>query len=337
VTPSPAAGRNVGPESARPRVRLAVTLGDPRGIGAEVAAEASARLAAEDADVHFLFLGDANARVGPGDLRATGAFDGGEVDAGRVAGRAIETAVSLALEGRVDAVVTAPVHKPALRAAGYAEPGHTELLRRLTGAPVVGMLMAAESTRLGAPLRVLLATTHLPLRDVPTRLTSALLKEQTRLLARALETGWGLPEPRVALCALNPHASDQGLFGDEEARIMDPAVAALLAEGLRVTGPVPADTVFARALAGEFDAVVAPYHDVGMAAFKTVAFGTGVNVTLGLPFPRTSPDHGTAFDLAGSGRADATSMYEALALAVRLARRAAHGGSRGETHAPGNP
>ncbi len=144
--------------------------------------------------------------------------------------------------------------------------------------------------------------------------------EQAKLLDDALRRQWRLPSPRLALCALNPHASDQGLFGDEEDRIFAPAVENLRAEGISVSAPLPADTVFSRALGGEFDAVVAPYHDVGMAAFKTVSFGRGVNVTLGLPFTRTSPDHGTAFDLVGSGRADPSSMIEAIRLAALLTR-----------------
>jgi 4-hydroxythreonine-4-phosphate dehydrogenase len=194
------------------------------------------------------------------------------------------------------------------------------LLQRLSGAHDVGMLMAAETTRLGGPLRVLLATTHLALRDVPARITTELLKRQARLLHQALHTDWAIAQPRLALCALNPHASDQGLFGDEEAQVMQPAVSRLRAEGIDISDALPADTVFSRTLRGEFDAVIAPYHDVGMAAFKTVAFGGGVNVTLGLPFVRTSPDHGTAFDIAGQGRADAGSMLESLRLAARLTR-----------------
>jgi 4-hydroxythreonine-4-phosphate dehydrogenase len=142
---------------------------------------------------------------------------------------------------------------------------------------------------------------------------------QTLLLDHALKTDWRIATPRLGLCALNPHASDGGLFGSEEALVFEPAAARLRALGLRVSGPLSADTVFARALEGELDAVVAPYHDVGMAAFKTVAFGSGVNVTLGLPFVRTSPDHGTAFDIAGTGRADESSMLEAIRLAARLA------------------
>jgi len=303
------------PERSR---RLLVTLGDPRGIGPEVTAGAVGQLREEHPDVEFRFFGadprGALARVGAAPPEGNADFDGTERSAGRVAGRAIEAAVRAALAGEGDALVTAPIHKPALRSAGYPEPGHTELLQRLTGSPEVGMLMAAERTRPGPPLRVLLATTHLPLREVPGRMSTDLLIGQTRLLHRALRERWAIPAPRIALCAFNPHASDGGLFGDEEARIYGPALEHL--DELGVAGPIPADTVFSRALAGEFDAVVAPYHDVGMAAFKTVSFGSGVNVTLGLPFPRTSPDHGTAFDRVGGAEIDSSSMLEALRLAL---------------------
>ncbi|HKK92154.1 MAG TPA: 4-hydroxythreonine-4-phosphate dehydrogenase PdxA [Longimicrobiales bacterium] len=299
--------------------RLLVTLGDPRGVGPEVTATALRMLRQETPDVEVRLFGADPRGVVPDDLPVSSVtYDGSERSAGTVAGEAIEAAVRAALAGEGDALVTAPIHKPALRAGGWTEPGHTELLMRLTGVPEVGMLMSAERTRLGGALRVLLATTHLPLRDVPGRVTSDLLVAQTRLLERELRTRFGIDTPRIGLCALNPHASDAGMFGDEEARVYAPALAAL--DDLEVTGPIPADTVFSRALAGEFDAVVAPYHDVGMAAFKTVSFGAGVNVTLGLPFPRTSPDHGTAFDRVGTDTIDASSMLEALRLAVRLAR-----------------
>lgn len=180
------------------------------------------------------------------------------------------------------------------------------------------MMMAAEETALGGALRVVLATIHIPLADVPAAITRSRLLSQTRLTHRSLRERWGLRTPRLALCALNPHASDGGLFGDQEAEIMAPVVAELVDEGLDVVGPVPADTVFVRALRGEFDAVIAPYHDVGMAAFKTASFGSGVNITLGLPFVRTSPDHGTALDIAGRGLADPASMIEAVRTAARL-------------------
>jgi 4-hydroxythreonine-4-phosphate dehydrogenase len=298
------------------RPRIAVTLGDPRGIGPEVA------FAATSADAGLTFFGpDPFASEVPtgNNFVGIGTSEPTDVSAGTTSALAIERAVEGALRGDFHAIVTAPVHKPSLHAAGWDVPGQTEMLQRLTSVDNVGMLMAAETTRLDAPLRVLLATTHHALRDVPELVTSALVVEQTTLLAESLERDWGIGEPRVAVCALNPHASDGGLFGNEEAERLMPAVKQLKAAGWNVEGPLPADTVFQRALQGHFHAVVAPYHDVGMAAFKTVSFGSGVNVTLGLPFIRTSPDHGTAFDIAGTGCADASSMKEAITLARRLA------------------
>jgi 4-hydroxythreonine-4-phosphate dehydrogenase len=307
------------------RAALAVTLGDPRGVGPEVAFRAVQALATDDPGARIRIIAPEGVDVPsalPYPVDRIPAWDGTEADAGRVAAESIEHAVALAQLGEVGGLVTAPLHKPALHAAGRNFPGQTEMLQHLTGVSTVGMLMAAERTRLGGPLRVLLATTHLPLRDVASAVTEELLVAQGRLLARSLRDDWGMEAPRIGICALNPHASDRGLFGDEEERVFAPAVARLREEGLDVSCALPADTVFGRALAGDFDAVLAPYHDVGMAAFKTAAFGTGVNVTLGLPFVRTSPDHGTAFDLAKEpGKADATSMSEALTLARTLVRR----------------
>ena len=305
--------------------RLVVTPGDPRGVGPEVTARALERFVEEQAGADVCIVGP-EGPLGVGALAelaeearaADGTLD--SAMAGSVAARSIEYAVRLAMDGRAHAIVTAPLHKPSLHAAGWEVPGQTEMLAELSGAPRVGMLMAAERTRLGAPLRVLLATTHLSLRQAVDAVTSEVLVNQIELLHEALATDWGFAEPRIGVCAMNPHASDGGLFGDEEALVYAPALAEVRARGIRATGPLPADTVFSRALAGAFDAVVAPYHDVGMAAFKTVSFGAGVNVTLGLPFPRTSPDHGTAFDLAGLDRADPRSTVEALRLATRLAR-----------------
>ena len=301
---------------------LAVTLGDPRGIGPEIAA-AVAEDAGRSAPASLRFVGPGNLLPGPG-VSVGEWTGGGDAEAGRLSGLAIERAVEMARSGEVGGIVTAPIHKGALRAAGWRQPGHTELLRDLFDVPEVGMLMAAERTAVGdAPLRVLLATTHLALRDVPDAITPGLLRGQARLLEGALRRWWGISRPRIALCALNPHASDGGLFGSEEGRVMEPAVARLRAEGVDLAGPLPADTVFVRTLRGEFDAVIVPVHDVAMAAFKTVSFGAGVNVTLGLPVPRTSPDHGTAFDIAGQGIADPSSMREAVRLAARLASRTA--------------
>jgi 4-hydroxythreonine-4-phosphate dehydrogenase len=303
---------------------LLVTPGDPRGIGPEVAAraidlfrrerpEAPLRVVGPEGDIDLERLDLERLDLEHLDLTS--------MNAGRFAGRAIERAVELAMEGRGGAIVTGPLHKPSLQAAGWTFPGQTEMLAALAGVDRVGMLMAAETTRLGAPLRVLLATTHLPLSEVPAAVTSTLLVEQLQLLHDALVSDWGIPEPRLGLCGLNPHASDGGLFGSEEALVFEPAVLRAKGAGIAVEGPLPADTVFSRALGGAYDAVVAPYHDVGMAAFKTVSFGTGVNVSIGLPFVRTSPDHGTAFDIAGSGTADEGSMLEALRLAWRLVNR----------------
>ena len=304
------------------RLRIAVPLGDPRGIGPEVAFRAIAECAHAGADVTCFGPDTVRARFNAGcDFESVGVFDGSAESAGRVSALAIERAVERAMAGDFRALVTAPVSKPALRAAGWDVPGQTEMLQQLTGCESVGMLMAAETTHLGGPLRVLLATTHHALRDVPALVTEDRLTGQASLLSTALRRDWGIARPRLALCALNPHASDGGLFGDEEARVFEPAVRRAASAGVDLSGPLPADTVFQRALAGHFDAVIAPYHDVGMAAFKTVSFGSGVNVTLGLPFIRTSPDHGTAFDIAGTGRADPSSMCEALRLAGQLTAR----------------
>ena len=323
---SPAAAEPASRVASRPdRITLAVSLGDPRGIGAEVAAAAAGHLRDRPDSPSLLFVGprgtpadDAGERFLPiGQWHAGGTAQ----DAGRFAAEAVRKAAALALAGDVDGIVTAPLDKAALHAAGFPWPGHTEMLASLAGDCAVAMMMCAESTALGGPLRVVLATVHIPLRDVPAALTADRLVEQVRLTAHALRRDWAIASPRLALCAFNPHASDQGLFGDEEARIYAPAIETLAADGIDARGPFPADTVFVRALRGEFDVVIAPYHDVGMAAFKTASFGRGVNVTLGLPFVRTSPDHGTALDIAGRGTADASSMIEAIALAATLAAR----------------
>ncbi len=305
-------------------VRIAVTVGDPRGIGPEILPVALKEFLTDQPQAEITVLGDRESlQVTAAEVRAhpVGVYEGSLESAGLVSLRAIEESVRMALLGHVDAIVTGPVHKPALHSAGATHPGQTELLQALTGAPSVGMLMHAERTALGGPLRILLATTHIPHKDVASHLTRARVREQVGLLWRSLRAHWGIPAPSIALCALNPHASDGGLFGDEEATVLSPAVRELRESGIDVTDPMPADTVFLRMIEGDADAVVAPYHDVGMAVFKTLSFGSGVNVTLGLPFPRTSPDHGTAFDRVGTGTADHGSFTEALRLASRLALR----------------
>lgn len=300
------------------RPRLAVTTGDPRGIGPEVVGRALG-LAPLPADVVLVGPDDqlrgipARSRIGVGVWdRPPGREGADAAAAGALAIRAIERAVWLARGGDVDAVVTAPVEKRALHLAGARYPGVTELLSHLAGdLPTVMMLVTGE-------LRVVLVTTHLPLREVFSRLTTERIVSVGRITRAALAHWWGLETPRLAVCALNPHAGEGGLFGDEDEQVLAPA-----ARELGAAGPLPADTVFVRALRGEFDAVLAPYHDVGMTAVKVAGFGKGVNVTLGLPFLRTSPDHGTAFDIAGRGIADPGSMRAALELAARLSARRA--------------
>ncbi len=290
------------------RPRLAVTLGDPRGIGPEVVAKALA-LGALPADVVVLGSGERGAEPSAAPPSPAPRSLLPEV-AGRIAGEAVEEAVRLALTGEVDAIVTGPVHKHALHLAGYRYPGLTEMVGHLAGDVETAMMLATGA------LRVVLVTTHLPLREVPAQVTAERVVRVGRIAEAALRRWWGLERPRLAVCALNPHAGEAGLFGDEDDRVLRPAAARLGA-----AGPIPADTVFVRAMKGEFDAVLAPYHDVGMTAVKVAGFGKGVNVTLGLPFPRTAPDHGTALDIAGKGVADPSSMRAALELAVQLAAR----------------
>jgi len=278
------------------RPRIAITLGDPRGIGPEVVAKVM-RDPPEGADYVVL---------GPEPPMA----DVSAEEAGRIVGESVEQAVALALRGDVHAIVTAPAEKKALHLAGYRYPGHTEWLAHLAGDVPVAMMLASDR------LRVVLVTTHLPLRDVSRTLTTDRVVSAGRVTTKALTAWWGIERPRLAVCALNPHVGEGGLFGDEDRTILEPA-----ARQLGAAGPLSADTVFVRAMRGEFDAVLAPYHDVGMTAIKVASFGCGVNVTLGLPFVRTSPDHGTAFDIAGKGIADPSSMREAVRLAVELATR----------------
>jgi 4-hydroxythreonine-4-phosphate dehydrogenase len=249
-------------------------------------------------------------------------------EAGRLAGLAIEKAVELAIRGDVDGIVTAPIDKAALLAGGFHFPGHTEMLGVLTGCSVA-MMLASERTQ-PAPLRVVLATTHIPLSEVPSAVTREAILTAATLTRQALRHSYRIAEPRIALCALNPHGGEGGRFGSEEEEVLAPAAR----EG-GLAGPHPADTVFVRALRGEFDAVIAPYHDVGMTAIKVASFGSAVNVTLGLPFPRTSPDHGTAFDIAGAERADASSMVEAMLLCAHLATAKPPATTRSDQIPPG--
>ncbi len=235
---------------------------------------------------------------------------------GEAAYRFVERAVALALAGEVDAICTAPLNKEALNAAGHRFPGHTEILAQLTGTPEVSLMLIAPG------LRVIHVTTHMGLLDAIERIDAPLV-ERTIARGRDLVRRAGVADPRIAVCGINPHAGEAGLFGrGEEATKIAPAIRACVARGWKVEGPLPADTLFHRARKGEFDLIVAMYHDQGHAPVKAVAFDTGVNVTAGLPVLRTSVDHGTALDIAGTGRADERSMVEALRQAAALAPRA---------------
>lgn len=311
--------------------RLALTVGDPAGIGPEVVLRALASHERPEADVTVYgpleSLADRAQRFGlkgPGDLGArvvdiptdtTVSLGRISATGGRAAAEAVRVAAHDALQDRVDALVTAPLHKQALHAAGHPWPGHTEMLAAQAGVTDVAMMFV------GGGLRVALLTIHEPLRSVPDALTTHLVCRVVRLVHRELPR-LGARGRRIALCGLNPHAGEGGLLGREEQEVHIPAVSLLRAEGLDVVGPLPADSLFSRASRGDFDAVVAGYHDQGLIPVKLLAFGRAVNVTLGLPFVRTSVDHGTGFDIVEKGVADEGSFVEAMKLAVTMVARA---------------
>jgi 4-hydroxythreonine-4-phosphate dehydrogenase len=314
------------------RPTLALTIGDPAGIGPEIVVKAlsdrrladAARLrvfgeptlfrrACERAEVPLPpdVLVPVDSGPVPADFRegASSAFGG------RVAAGAVAAAARAALAGDVDAIVTAPLSKVSLAAAGVPHPGHTEYLAELAGVDSVAMMFVAGD------LRLTLATIHVALRDVASRLTVPGLLETIRLTRDALVSYAGIADPRLAVLGLNPHASEEGRFGDEEARVLSPAIGRACTAGWRVSGPFPADSFFFRHR-DEYDAIVAMYHDQGLIPVKLLGAGRAVNVTLGLPFLRTSVDHGTAFDIAGRGVASADSLLEAAHLAIRWCRAA---------------
>jgi 4-hydroxythreonine-4-phosphate dehydrogenase len=295
------------------RPRLAVTLGDPRGIGPEIV-----RAALADPDLNreceLVTVGPEGCGISVDVPIGRWSSTDSVAAAGKVSGQAIARAVTMAQAGEVKGIVTGPIDKAALHAGGFDYPGHTEMLGRLTGSRVA-MMLASDR------LRVVLVTTHIPLRAVPDAVTGKPIVDAATVTRAGLRDWFGIPAPRIALCALNPHAGDGGRFGTEDDTVLAPAAAAA-----GIDGPFPADTVFVRAMRGAYDAVLAPYHDVGMTAIKVASFGKAVNVTLGLPFPRCSPDHGTALDIAGKGIADSASFIHAARLcaviATRLAARA---------------
>lgn len=320
---------------------IAVTMGDPAGIGPEITVKAFAggSLAAP-----ALVVGDAgvlrrtaqalgltldiraiaapeDARPAPqrmdvislSDLPADLPLGQVSARAGRAAYDYIAHAIQLALERRVRAITTGPINKDAFKSAGIRYPGHTEMLADLSGTPDVAMMLANDE------LRTILVTVHVALRAALEQIT---LERELKIirLARLALAGLGVARPRIAVAGLNPHAGEGGLFGDEEERIIAPAIALARREGLDVSGPWPGDTVFMRARRGEFDIVVAQYHDQGLIPVKYLGLENGVNVTVGLPFVRTSVDHGTAFDIAGRGVADHASLLYAIEQAVRLSQ-----------------
>jgi 4-hydroxythreonine-4-phosphate dehydrogenase len=287
---------------------VAITVGDPAGIGPEIAVKAAADPRVRAACEPRVY--------GPHTPEALSFFPRGQVsaEAGRAAYDTVVRAVVDAEHGDIDAIATAPVNKEAFALAGLPWKGHTDLLAQLTRTPRVAMMFHSDA------LRVVLATIHVPLSDVPRLLTPELVDFIIDLTARELPR-FGYAHPRLALAGLNPHAGEHGVIGSEDDAVLRPAVDRARGKGIAITGPWPADTVFGRATRGEFDAVIACYHDQGLIPIKLLAFGRAVNVTLGLPIVRTSVDHGTAFDIAGKGIADHSSLVEAILLAARLAKR----------------
>jgi 4-hydroxythreonine-4-phosphate dehydrogenase len=233
------------------------------------------------------------------------------VSAGRAVVKYVKRAVGLALNNEVNAVVTAPISKESLKMAGHKWPGHTELLAELTDAKNYAMMFSSKK------LKVILCTIHMPLKDVPGKISEGLVLKTLRLAGTGAGM-LGIKKPRIAVAGLNPHAGESGIMGKEEVRSIIPAVRKAQNEGMNVSGPYPPDVVFHRAYKGEFDIVVCMYHDQGLIPFKMLAFETGVNFTLGLPIIRTSPDHGTGFDIAWKNRVDPSSMIEAIKLAARI-------------------
>ncbi len=316
---------------------VALTAGEPAGVGPDLCAILARerfagrvvvlgdrRVIAERARARGLAADlppypgrDAAPAISLLDLPAPRAVTAGRLDPGNAPYvlAMLDRAIDGCMAGEFDAMVTAPVQKSVLNDAGIAFTGHTEYLAERTGTPQVVMLLA------GGGLRVALATTHLPLARVPAAITAPLLRSVLRILAADLERRFGIARARILVAGLNPHAGEGGYLGREDGEVIAPVVEALAREGLRVSGPYPADTLFTPRLLAGADAVLAMYHDQGLPVLKHAAFGEAVNVTLGLPIVRTSVDHGTALDLAGSGGVDAGSLRAAVALALEMAAR----------------
>lgn len=325
--------------------RIAVTSGEPAGIGPELCLH----LATDPGQAHPVVVGDRNllaesaARLGlnrvfrdylPENAPVPGVLDvlhvplakpatPGSLDVanGPYVLSLLDRALAGCLSGEFAAMATAPVHKGIINQAGVPFTGHTEYLAEKTDTPLVVMMLAGDTER--GPLRVALTTTHLPLKDVPAAITPAVLEETLRILHADLRGKYGLAQPRILVAGLNPHAGEGGYLGREEIEVITPVLDKLRAEGMLLSGPHPADTMFTPPVLAQGDAVLAMYHDQGLTALKYATFGRGINVTLGLPIIRTSVDHGTALELAGTGKADPGSLFEAVAEAARMATRKA--------------
>ena len=306
-------------------------MGDPAGIGPEVTVKALSDLRISKL-AHFLVIGDffvidkvrKSLRTKPeislldlANVRTTNFAFGIQKPAfGKASMEYIDKALGILKADEADALVTAPVNKSSIRSAGFKEfEGHTEYLAKKTAQKEFAMMFVGKN------LKIALVTRHIALRDVASAITVDSICRTIRLTHEHLKRYFGVENPKIAVTGLNPHASDNGLFGDEEERVIIPAIRKASVGIKNIYGPLPADAGFYETLKGKFDAVVAMYHDQALAPFKTLYFNDGVNLTLGLPFIRTSPDHGTAFDIAGKGIADATSMKEAILLACKLSKR----------------
>jgi 4-hydroxythreonine-4-phosphate dehydrogenase len=318
-------------------LNIAITTGEPAGVGPELTAQALAAAGAHWPDARFTVLGDAALLADRAQAvgvdwsalqgrrievlhHALGAPSrAGKLDAanGRYVLALLDTAIDGAVAGRFDAIVTAPLQKSTINDAGVPFTGHTEYLAERTQTPHVVMMLAGTGQR---PLRVALATTHLPLKDVAAALTIDGIVDTLRIISHDLRHHFGLPAPRILVTGLNPHAGENGYLGREEIDVITPALERANAQGIDARGPYPADTLFQPRYLTEADCVLAMFHDQGLPVLKYATFGEGINVTLGLPIVRTSVDHGTALDLAGTGRADAGSLIAAIDTAVSMAR-----------------
>ncbi|MEY4965784.1 MAG: 4-hydroxythreonine-4-phosphate dehydrogenase PdxA [Pseudomonadota bacterium] len=297
---------------------ILITMGEPAGIGPEVAMAAFDHFGGRVGARPLKLVGDAAVFASHKDaviattaraVRSPGKPDGANAAA---VTQAIEIAVKACLTGEAAAVVTAPINKAVLNGAGFAFPGHTEFLAHLTGARRAVMMLASDT------LRVVPLTIHMPIADVPKAVDKLAVFETAEIILTALRRDFGILNPRLAVAGLNPHAGEDGVLGDEDAAVIAPAIAALKARGFAVRGPLSADTLFHEEARKTYDAALCMYHDQALIPIKTLSFWDGVNVTLGLPIVRTSPDHGTAFDIAGTGKADARSMIAAVQMAADI-------------------